>query len=220
MAALTLTEGRDQVLDFLDDQTGARFNADGLFTKVDKALSSALSRCVADYVGAAGDNFNEEAAATTSASTGSADLSSLGAIDIRHVLQNLSPSFGKIRPIRRQDREYIDLTQRTLVVSYVREYVLPTNAGFPLVGNVAVAANTWPAFDNWVCARAALQAGIKNDELRQALVALEADCRESALARIKVPRSSEWPGPGNPWTADLGWTYLKTTSTLQLVRLS
>lgn len=219
MPNLILSEARTLVLDHSDDVSGARYNADGTFAKVDIALKSALSRCIADYVGEGGDNFNEETTVSTT-SSGTADLSSLGLIDIRSVLVSSSPSFGKVRPIRRQDRQYVDQVVRSIVVGYVREYALPGNEAHPLVGVTTVAANSWPAFDNWICARAALQLGIKNNELRAALVALEADCRASALARVRIPRSAEWPGAGNPWVMDLGWSYLKTSSTLQMVRLS
>lgn len=221
MANLTLTQARTLVLEHCDDETGERYNQAGDYAKLDIALASALSRCLADYVGASGDNFTEEASVTTSAADGTVSLSSQTPIDVRGVLISLGSSFAKVRALRRLDREIPDQVARSLVVSFVREYPLPTTAGHPLVGNGATAANSWPAFDHWVCARAALQLGIKDNELRAALAALEADCRESVKARVRLPRSADWPAPrggGGGIYDSLRWTFLKP-STLQLVRV-
>lgn len=222
MAGMTLTQARVQVLDHLDDETGERYNLAGDYAKVDQALASALSRCLSDYVAVGGDNFAEEAAVATSATDGTVALTSYGPIDVRHVLVDQGTSYARVRPLRRSDREFPDRTARSLVVNYVREFVLPTTAGHPLVGNGVTAANTWLAFDGWICARAALQLGIKDNELRAALAALEADCRESVKARVRLPKSADWPGPRSPWGSiieDLRWTYLKSTTSLQLVRV-
>lgn len=218
---MTLTEARALALRFLDDPTGARFNVDGAFTAIDGALKNALSKCLSDYVENGGDQFLEETTVTTSAADGTVALTSLGPIDVRSVLYAItSTSWGKIRPIRRHDRERADLVARSLVVSYVRELALPTNAAHPLVGNGATEAKSWPAFDTWIVARAALELGVTDKDLRPGLIAVEADNRESAMKRHRIPRSGDFPGVrGEVLTADLRWTYLKSTSTLQLVRV-
>lgn len=226
MTGLTLTQARQQVLDHIDDELGQRYavNAAGAadFTKIDVALGNALSRCLSDYATAGGDNFTEEVSTTTSATDGTASLASQGPVDIKDVrIQSGTASFWKVPGLRRRDIEMLDTVQRNIVVAFVREYVLPTVAGQPLVGIGATSANTWLGFDGWVCAKAALQINIKDDELRQSLAALEADARGSVLGRVRLPRSKDWPMPrrmrSSPYD-NVHWTYLKTTSTLQLVR--
>lgn len=224
MAGLTLAQARTRVLDFLDDSLGDRY-APGLvdpgsFTKVDLALGNALSKCLGDYVRAGGDQFLEETTVTTSSADGTVSLTSLGPIDVRNVLVNFGATIGKVRPIRRQDRSYPDPTSRSVVVSFVREYDLPTTQTHPLVGVGSTAANTWLTFDTWVCARAALDLLVKDNDLRQTLASLEADQRQSVMDRINLPRSADFPGPLSSMCDDLRWTYLKTSKSLQLVRAS
>lgn len=223
MANLTLTEGRAKVLKHLDDESGitgtSRFNPDGAFTDLDIELANSASKCISDVTAGGRDEFIEESTVTTSATDGTVSLSSLGAVDLRSVVIDLgNAGFGKVKPIRRQDRLYLDLVARSLIVGFVREYPFPTNPAHPLIGNGATAANTWLAFDHWVCVRAALALGCKDKVLGPALSALEADQRQSVVGRTRLPRSSDFPGEDNWYTSDLRFTYLRSTKVLQMVR--
>lgn len=212
---LTLAQARTAVSDFLDDSSNALWST----TQIDTALSSALGRCQDDYAAGGGDRFVAEFSGTSSATDGTLSLSSVLPLRILSV-QVLSGSYyTTIRAQQKQDREVLDTNARSVVVHYVREYALPTDSAHPLVGVGATAANSWPAFDHWICARAALQCAIKDNDKRQGLTALEQDARASVLSRVNVPTTREWPRESMHVYSDLRWSWLPGSNQLQLARV-
>lgn len=198
--AYTIDDARAQVLDHLDDVAGSRYaRVAGVtdYTKVDRALRSALERCLDDYVAKGGDRFDEEVTVTTDATTGKVSLVQYDPIHIRAVL--IAPdTTGALFPVdtgNASERGLPDLTARTLQVRLVRSQKIklkPDGSDF-LVGAVNGNALSWSAFDEWVCARAALQMGIKDNEMRDALVATIGDLQTSVLGQRRIPSGQEWP---------------------------
>lgn len=221
---LTIGDARSQILDHLDDELGRRYAPNDDFTKVDRALRSALNRCLDDYVAAGGDRFDENVDCTTSASDGSVNLADEKLLHIRGVLVNPTTD-GTLYPIDSGDklsRGLIDLTSRDLVLVAVRQFPIEEdpNGDDLLVGEVNGAARSWDSFDEWVCARAALQLGIKDDEMRRALLATIEDLRSSIVGQKKNPASRPWPERRTYsflLQNQLRWLWYQREQTLQLV---
>ncbi len=220
MALLTLTGGRAQALDYVDDPNGRRFNSAGDFAKVDRAVQAALSYCVDDAVNAGLDRFDEETTVTTSAA-GLATLSIIAA-RIRNVQIDFGDSFRTVKKMTRSDRVLDDATVRSLVVAFVRDWRIPTTTTHPLVGVTTTPGPSWPAFDDWVCAEAARRLGIIDNDKRAGLEALCASCRAVVLGRENDNDGRELPDDadctGGFWS-NLGYIFTPsaTAPTLQLV---
>jgi len=218
MAGLTLTQARTRVLSFLDDPSGVRWAS----SEVDASLQAALSMCLSDVITAGCDAFNTEVSATTS-SGGLATLTG-PILAVRTVqISSGSGTYYTVAPIVREDRRILEQSVRDLVVEVVRDYQVPSNAAHPLVGDGATAAATWMAFDQWVCAEAALLCSITDNDQRKGLQMMRDTLRKSAMDRINTPFSRplpdaevalSWPS----WWDRLGyiWTQHPTAPTLQL----
>lgn len=221
MAALTLTQARTQVLDDLDDPNGRRFNIAGDFARVDRALQAALSGCLSDADAAGCDHFDEEVEVTTS-TAGLATLTVL-ALAVRGVQVSTGGSFYPVQKAIRRDRQTLDQAARTLKIEFVRDFVLPADPAHPLVGVADVAGPTWRAFDDWVCAEAALRLGIMDNDRRPGLEKLAAQRRASALGRTNNNDGRGMPDDlcDNEWAASLGYIFTpsSTSPTVQMVNL-
>jgi hypothetical protein len=218
MAGLTLAQARTRVADLLDDPNNSRWST----TVIDISLQAALSACLSDAVTAGCDAFNTEVSVTTT-SGGLATLTG-PILAVRTVQINTgSGAYYTVAPIVREDRRILEQSVRDLVVEVVKDYQIPTNTGHPLVGDGATAAATWPAFDQWVCAEAALMCGVFDNDQRKGLQMMRDSLRKSVMARINTPFSRPlpdaevalaWPS----WWDRLGfiWTQHPTAPTLQL----
>lgn len=217
MAATTLADARIIVADHLDDPNNRRWTT----TQIDRALQPAVSTCVSEYADAGGKQFDVETSATTSASTGAVALTSSDPLLIRNVQVLSGERYSPVMPARRIDRTAADKVARTLRCDVVRNYTIPTTASHALVGNGATPAPTWPAFDNWVCAEAALLCGIKDNDMRPGLEAMAGRFRSAVLARANSGKSRPLPLPRDElaWAYDLGWTWDPTAQTIYLVRI-
>lgn len=217
MAALTLTEARDLCAHHLDDPNHRRW----LNSDIDFALQASLTRCLTDYAGAGGTQFDIEFAGSSSAVDGTLSMSSLSPLMVRSVQILSGNRFSPIRPSNMIDRLAADLTSRNVRAMYVRDYVIPTTAGNPLVGVAAVAAPTWPAFDHWIIAEAALQLGVRDNDQRPGLEALAARSRQAVMDRVNTPQARPLPLPRDEllWAYDLGWGWSPSTSTISLFRI-
>lgn len=223
---LTIGEARSQLLDHLDDQLGRRYAPDGDFTKVDRSLRSAQSRCIDDYTGAGGDRFDENIDVTTSAVDGKVNLASYEIGVIRGVLVNPNPGdtngLYPISPGDKLQRGLIDRTERQLTLTIVRLFpIAPSpNEDDLLMGEVQGAARSWDAFDEWIVARAAAQISIKDDERRQSLAILIEDCKRSIFNQRRNPGALPWPMRRTftvPLERRLYWLWYEREQTLQLV---
>jgi hypothetical protein len=220
--AQTVADARGNVSQFLDDPNNIRWST----TQIDAGLATALSACVSAYVSAGGSAFNEEASFTTS-STGLASLSTVAPLlDIRGVQGSFgsgtNTTFTAIPAALRADRYMLAQSVYTLSIVYVRDFALSTTTTHPLVGNGATAAASWPEFDMWICMKAALLLGIKDNDQRPMLANLEAQARQNVLNRINTPKAYPLSLPRNAPQLWAMLSYVYTTSptapTLQLVR--
>lgn len=216
MANLTLTQARARVLRLVDDEAGRRYNSAGDFVEVDQALSFALSACLSRYKGGRLDLYFT---GTSSATDGTLDVSSVVPLRIRGVAISVPPTLYQIPGKTLMVRGYPDLVARSLSVLYTREYVLSSTASDPLVGVGAVAAASWPMFDNWICLNAALELQPKDNEVRASLVEREAKAQDACEERPHGQGGAAWPRPEHiPFYADLQWQYDEQAQKLYLRR--
>jgi hypothetical protein len=222
MAGLTLAQARARLLDLLDDPNGVRFNTDTLYTKIDVSLQAALSMCLSEYVTAGGDAFNVEVTATTSA----AGLATLTGPLLRICTVQVSSGSGTyytVAPLVREDRRILEQSVRSLVIEVVKDYQVPTTSSHPLVGSGVTAAASWQAFDQWVCAEAALLTAVMDNDRRQGLERMRDVFKASVMGRLNTPFSRPlpdaevalaWPS----WWDRLGYIFTPdpTSPTIQL----
>lgn len=184
----TLSIARDIVEDHLDDSDNDRWTT----TQIDRALGQGLSQCIDEYLASGGDRF-DELLDTTSTTSGVADLSTIDPLVIKGVTMLQGSRYWPIKSFKLEDKNIIDDTARTLQIRYVRKFVLPTTTSHDIVGNGATSANSWLAFDNWICAKAALFCSVKDAEPRPELRAIEQDLKKSIMQHTKVPKSVPFP---------------------------
>ena len=216
MPVLTLAEARTAVASHLDDPNNVRWSTADL----DRGLATALAACLSDYASAGGDAFDVEVSA--SSASGVVDLTSSAPLLVRAVqVQDSGGAYWTLRPAMLQDRVEVDSeATRTVKVVVVRDYTLPSTTSHPLVGNGATAAPSWLAFDQWVCAEAALFCGIKDNDRRPGLQALAEKMRANVLGRINTPRSRPLRLPRHArWdlAQALHYVWAPTTSRLTLI---
>lgn len=214
---LLLSEARTTVSDHLDDD-GTRWpiTAGG---PVDKALKAALSACLGEVVKAGVDRFDEEVTTSTTA-LGALDLSTYDPIKVCGVSVTSGSRYYPVAGVREEDRDSHDENVRALQVRLVRNFALSSTAGHPLVGVGATAAKSTEAFDNWVCARAALLCATKDAEARPEVAGLAAEYKAAVLGMPRIPASNRMPraAHGPPGVAGLGWIWKPSTQVLQLCR--
>jgi hypothetical protein len=209
----TLAQARTTVLDHLDDELGDRWNT----SQVDTGLRFALNLCQNDYVSGGGERFSL-LLNLNSTSSGALDLSAQNPVSIKQVSVKSGERFWPIKPIDLADRNYNDNTVREIQVSYVPEFVLPTNTAHPLVGSGATAYRSWEVFDDWVCVQAAMFCSVKDDELRQSLQALEATLRASVMMHERIPSASPFLRR-KLWISEwLKWYWDPSQRAIQIVR--
>lgn len=216
MAFLTLAEARTAVADLLDDPNNVRFSV----ARIDRALGSCITTCLADYIAAGGEAFDLEHAVSSVA--GVVDLSALPLLTIRNVqVAETGNYFWTLRPAQMVDRAQVDDVARALRIELVRDYALPSDPAHPLVGVGATAAPSWRSFDEWVVAEAALLTGISDNDRRPGLDMLAQKQRRSVLERIPTPKSRPLRLPGQPQPRGipaLAWIWNAATKTMTVVR--
>ncbi len=220
MANLTLADARTNVSQLLDDVGLKRWTA----AQVDVALAQALSACVSQFVSAGGTALSEDVVVVGSAA-GVVALSSVAPIlDIRGVRLQFGTgtqlSFRPVPAALRADAYAIVNSIETVTVSYVRDFRLPSTTSHPIVGVGAAEAPSWPDFERWICADAAAQLGVKDNDQRPMLQALEAKAKANVLGRVVVPKAYPLSLPRFDRQRCLSYIYnsSSTAPTLQLVR--
>lgn len=201
MAGLSLSQARTATSQLLDDPSERRWStANG-----DRGLEAALSRCLVQYQKAGGERFDTEVTGTSSATTGVLDVfAGIPVLVVRDVVVINGNNSYRVPAKQPNRRGYIDLVARSLRVTYVREYALPSNAAWPLVGVDAVPANTWFDFDNWVCTEAALQLAPKDMEEKRLrwLTERAQAARRSVMERTDTPGGYPMPRRDERYYAD------------------
>jgi hypothetical protein len=226
--AFRIVDAHEQVLEHLDDESGQTYaretgtNTES-FRKIDRALKSALSACVDDYVAAGGDRFNEVTSQTTDAATGLVNLASVGIAHIRSVRVDSGTSLNRIDEGDGNASRRPDLTARELELTVVRRFELPQvpDRDDLLVGTVAGNARSWNAFDEWVCARAAMSIAVKSLEAKrlEALAAVLADRAKSVMQAKRTPSSRPWRERSASWLLSdrLRWLWFPHEQELRLI---
>lgn len=207
---LTLAQARTVVLDHLDDD-----NTRWSTSQIDTALGTALSMCLTDYITNGGDRFEIEVD-TTSTSSGVVDLSAYNPIKINGVSILESNRYFPITASKTEERVIHDNTVRTVQIRLTRTLSIPTMGTYPLVGVNSTAANSWDAFDQWVCVRAAMFCAIKDDDILNACSRMEQMLRTSVLTLPRIPSARRLPKK-QQWLS--GWIgYIFHGQDLQLCR--
>ncbi len=210
---LTLAEARDVVEDFLDDASNVRWST----SQVDVALKYALSMCLNDYISAGGDRF-DEVLSTTSTTSGTVDLSSYDPVKIQGMTMTVGTRQFPITEIAYEERGLEDSVARSVVLRFVRSYVLPTTTSHALVGNGATAAKSWFAFDHWICIKAALYCSIKDADPRPELAALEKEARENVVFTTSIPKSLAFPQRPHWYSTWIGFSWKADSQKIVLSR--
>jgi hypothetical protein len=222
MSNLTLTQARTRVLRLLDEPNGvtgtSRNNPDGSFADIDLALGFALNGCLSRFC-TSNSRFDLEDTGTTSATTGTIDLSAIPRLIVKGVAVTIGNTLCKIpekQPIR---RGYPDFNARAVTVTYVREYAIPTTASHPLVGVGSAAANSFPAFNEWICLCAAIHLMPTDNDQRDRLDIALARTEADVGSRPSTPQSGPWPRmEANRFAfIDLQWQWKPSTGFLYLV---
>lgn len=216
MSGLTVAEATTQVADFLDDPNNVRWT----LAKKTGALKAALSACIHDYTNAGGTAFDEVKTGTTSAS-GALVVSTPIVQHIKSVQVVTGNRTVTIRSATTQDLEILDAAARSVQLIINREWQVPSTTTNMLVSNDAVTGPSWRAFDQWVCAQAALDLGITDNDKRPGLEIAWARYRDAVISRITTPRSRPAPLPRSDFNFadDLAWAWSPLTVTLQLGRI-
>jgi hypothetical protein len=196
---------REQVLEHLDDESGARYaretgsNTES-FRKIDRQLKNQCSSTLDDYVRRGGDRFNELLEVSTSSDTGSIDLASYGLLHIRGVRVDTGSALYRIEEGDALAGGRPDLVERDLELTVVRAFVPPESPDEDdwLMGDAVGVARSWDAFDELVCARAADALGAKNDETRAAIQRQIARLEKAVFGHTRTPAALPWLSKRTP----------------------
>lgn len=223
MANMTVADAITATYQLLDEVVtggeGRRWSS----AQVTASMSVALSKCINAYQSAGGDRFDLESTQTTSATDGSVDISSLVPMAIKDVGVITGSVTYRIPAKQKMRRGYTDATARQILILYAREYALSSTTSDPLVGVGAVAANSWPAFDDWVVAQTALDLALKDLEGQrlQWITQRAADSKANVIDRVRIPGGYPWPrrewAPFFDW---LAWQWKPSTNKLNTVRVA
>ncbi len=215
MANLTIDQAVAKIRQRLADTSSTSTSQRWTEAVILDALADALSGCLTTYASQGGDRFDLEASVTTSASTGSVALTSVLPLLVKQVSVVIDSTTYRLQPKNTMRRGYADLTARTLSVLYVREYALSSTTTHPLVGVGAAEANSWRAFDRWVCIEAATQLAPKDMELPriEVLKAERDEARATALMRTSTPAGYEMPRPEwSPLYGNISWQMVQPST--------
>lgn len=210
----TLTEAIADARSHIDDTLGRRWTD----AQVTRALHSCVSSCIEEYAARGGERFDEDVEVDTDAS-GEVELLTYDPLTIRSIVLAVDTA-GWTTPIDECDaasRGMPDLTERTLKIRLVKRPPMPEAGSDLLVGVTSGAMRSWPAFDRWVCMRAAQELGTKDDKVRAALDLVEAKKRTEVMSIARIPKKLPWPRARNArWWWDLRWLWTPRTAVLSL----
>lgn len=202
MAAYTLAVARTRARTHHLDDDGTRWSD----TETDEALKAALSACMNEYVSAGGRHWATDTGDVTTTS-GAYDISSLNPLEIHGVsLKRNSLYYPLSRQESTETRRESSSSDLTIRVWFTPNFAFPTSTSEALIGDT-IDPPEWPAFDEWVCCRAALIMAPKDDERLASLERVEGLLRESVLAAVTRTRSRLPSPPRSSWSRWYAWTW-------------
>jgi hypothetical protein len=210
---LTLAQARDIVEDFLDDNTNSRWSV----AQIDTALGYALNSCLNDYLAGGGERLHEIVNVSTDA-LGKADLSSYNPNFIAGITLSVGNREFRIPEVSWEERGLNDSQIRPLSIRLLRTFSIPSTTSHPLVGVGATGAKTWPAFEHWVCIRAALFCSTKDAEDRADLQRLESEARDNALVLPAIPKAVPFASKPHWYSVWFSWAWDPASQTIQICR--
>ncbi len=222
MANLTVDEAITKVRQFLDDTSAVAGSRRWSEAQVRDALADQLSVCLNKYALEGGDRFDLEGTATTSATDGSVSVASLTPLLIKQVAVVVGNTCYRLPPKSSLRRGTADLSARSLRILYVKDYALSSTGSHPLIGVGSAEANSWRAFDLWVCWCTAVQLSSKDMEPpRQKWTAEQAARAEiAALSRAAMPLGYPMPRPEwSPMFDNVSWQLVQPLPTIYLSRV-
>jgi hypothetical protein len=201
---MTLAEARTKVReDYLDDD-GTRWSD----AQIDRALESAISETYFEYISNGGTRFQEVLVLTSS--SGEVDLSSYDPAYIHSVSLVVGDRAYSIMASEIGSRTYNDTSNRTYEIVLSPTPEMPDADDEPLLKRTIddTGLRTWAAFEDLVCVRAALNAGIKDGRPIHVLQTKEARLLPTVMIRPRNPRTRRFPDQiGNFWASQLRWHF-------------
>lgn len=214
MDGTTLVQAIADVRGYIDDSEGRRWDRD----QCKRAIHSALSGAMELYGRTGGDRFDVEGSFSAVGADG-VSLITENPIAIRQVLI-ADGADGWTWAVRAADpavRGVADTSTRTLTIRYMPSPLMPEHDDDVLCGLIPGVQRPWPAFERWVCMRAARELGIKDKDERSELHAAEAKLEAECLAMERTPRALPWSSGRPGRFGDLRWLWLHQTATLKIV---
>jgi len=204
--------------DLLDDANSIRWSD----TQLRRHIKSALSKCQTLYVANGGHRFTRVLTSQSVTSSGLDVVTALGTLTPVEITAVMRADTDYREPI-----EYIPWHQAVLYATDTYtcdvmcvpqlEHDLTAATSTALVVAVTDAPGTWDAFEEWVCARAAMEAARKDKDRFRDLEWMVRDAAEAVygmLPEAPAPALSDLPGHDR----FLRWTY--ENELLRLVRYS
>lgn len=227
--ALTIEDAREVTLDLLNDPTGVRYAppTDGETTaqyrRVDRALNAAASMLLDEYLAKGGTRFNEQLTGITSSATdGTVELDAYHVAHIKAVMVAEDDTFVAIRGGDHTADYLPDEVARTLRLTVVRHFPVSRSPDPDdlLMGTVAGAARSWPAYDQLICAMAADSLGAKDRLTNAAITRAIERGRAAVIQHVRLPAALPWPErriSESYLPSQLRWLWFEREQRLQLV---
>lgn len=204
---MSVSDARTRMNDYLDDANSRRWDTNAR----DRHLKAALSKCVTDYAREGGRRFTLSVLAQATSSAGVLSLSSYDPLFVQVAIVD-GVYKERLAAVDPADIEQNDDVARTVDV-----HLVPNIAwnGTTLVNANANVWGPWDAFEEWVVARACLDAARKDKELHASMQRVEEDARAAALSFPDPNPAPDFPSQrsGYGW---LGWSIVNKN--LQLVK--
>lgn len=210
----TMVKAIADVRSYIDDREGRRWDREQCV----RAIHSALSQCMEHYARAGGERFDVEESITTVGTTG-VSLIEQDPLTIRTVHLTDASGGWRVR-LRAADMGQVytpDTETRYLVLRYVPRPKLPQQDDDVMCGLIPGTQRPWPAFERWVCMRAAMELGITDKDSREDLYAAEDRLRVEVTSADRIPKMLPWPRPSAARYGDVRWRWFPGTAVLSLV---
>ena len=170
---------------------------------MDRGLQYAVDSCLRRYVQAGGERFDYREEVTTTAA--GRHSFSLMPVHIAGVSLMVGGRPYRIQATAPEDRARDCSSSKTLEIRWVKPLTIPSTTTHPLIGSGATAGNTFPAFDDWVCATAARYLALKDGEPMPLLDQLWADVEATIKSGPPIPRMKRFPSTPKYWETQYSW---------------